>query len=251
MLREALSSKYIKTAVLFIAILTALVCIGSNSLGVSIQKEVSKDKIVDSHGEYVLVEKNRQCTVQTKDGEIVYTAIDRNPYFASKVGHIVDETSEEKKGVINFLTGETVYVPKGDDTIAMNKAGFWIIETTIKKSEISGVNAWYVLDENFEIALEGAMFTAIDGTEKYIYGQMLVNENYYNKEDLAKYETFGPGAEIKNCVIDKNGKIVYTSDEAIYSMDGDRIKVASEKTARYIYIDIFTGETEDAGYDSD
>ena len=32
-------------------------------------------------------------------------------------------------------------------------------------------------------------------------------------------------------------------------MDGDRIKVDSEKTGRYKYVDIYTGETEDAGYD--
>ena len=249
MIKTAFESKYIRVSALLIIVFLVMVCLLGDSMVKNIQKEASKEKMFAEKGDYVIVGKNHNITVQTREGEVVYTAIGSNPYFAEKEGYLVDKTPIGKTGVVNFLTGATVFVPQGDDTIAMNKAGYWIIETLIEKNEVTGTYAWYVLDENFELALDGTMFTAVDGTEKYIYGQMLVNENYYNKEELAKYETFGPHAEIKNCVIDKNGKIVYISDKYIYSMDGDRIKVDSERSGRYKYVDIYTGETEDAGYD--
>ena len=250
-LRVAFESKYIKITISLVIVLIAVFFVMGNSLEINLQKEASKEKIFGEKGEYLIVGKDHQITVQTKDGEVVYTAIGSSPYFAEKEGYIVDKTPIGKVGVVNFLTGETVFVPEGDDTIFANKAGFWIIETIVRRDEVAGTYAWYVLDENFELAMDGRMFTAVDGTDKYIYGQMLVNENYYNKENLANYETFGPHAEIKNCVIDRSGEIVYTSDKHIYSMDGDRVKVDSERSGRYKYVDIYTGETEDAGYDSD
>ncbi len=251
MIKTAFESKYIKVSALLAVILLVLVCVLGDSIVENIQEEASKEKIFAEKGDYIIIGKDHEITVQTRDGEVVYTAIGQDPYFAEKEGYLVDETQTGKTGVVNFLTGEIAFVPQGDDTITMNKAGYWIIQTLIEKNEVTGTYAWYVLDENFELALDGTMFTAVDGTDKYIYGQMLLNENYYNKEELAKYETFGPHAEIRNCVIDRNGDIVYTSDKHIYSMDGDRIKVGSEKTGRYKYVDIYTGETEDAGYDND
>lgn len=250
MIKTAFESKYIKISMLLIVILLVLVCVLGNSLGTNMQKEASKEKIFAEKGDYIIIGKDHKITVQTRDGEVVYKVNGSSPYFAEKEGYIVDKTPIGKTGVVNFLTGETVFVPQGDDTLAMNKAGYWVVETLIEKSEVTGTYAWYVLDENFELALDGTMFTAVDGTDEYIFGQMLVNENYYNKEDLAKYETFGPQPQIRHCVIDRKGEIVYTSDKYIYSMDGDRVKVDSEKTGRYKYVNIYTGETEDAGYDS-
>lgn len=251
MIKTAFESKYIRVSALLIIVFLVMVCLLGDSMVENIQKEALKEKIFAEKDGYIIIGKDHTITVQTRDGKIVYTAIGSNPYFAEQEGCIVDKTPIGKTGVVNFLTGETVFVPEGDDTLYMNKAGYWIIETLIEKNEVTGTYAWYVLDENFELALDGSMFTAVDGTEKYIYGQMLVNENYYNREELAKYETFGPHAQIKNCVIDRSGEIVYISDKHIYSMDGDRVKVDSEKTGRYKYVDIYTGETEDAGYDSD
>ena len=246
MINVVLESKYIRMAVLGACIIVAVLCVVASWRGEQIHTERTKETVYAERGNYVIVEQNDVYTIKTAEGEVLYTAKGLYPEFTEKEGYIIDTTSPGKSGIVNFLTGEVVYEPGENDSIISNVLGYWIVET-----EISDGGAWssvyyYLLDENFEIAMDGKMFDDWSSTDKYIYGQMLVNEDYYTKEELSKYEVFGPSPDSKHCVINKNGEIVYETDEYIHYMEDDCIVIQDDE-GEYFYLDIYTGEKEDAG----
>lgn len=246
MIRVIFESKYIRVTLLVVCVLVAVFCVAASWRGEYIRTEKMQENIYDERGDYIIVEQNDVYTVKNKEGEALYTALGLYPEFTDKEGYIIDTTSPGRSGVVNFLTGEVVYETEEEDSIVVNRIGFWIVETQISDGGMGSAVYYYLLDDNFEIAMNGLMLNDWSSTEDYIYGQMLVNENYYNKEELSKYKVFGPHPDIEHCVINREGEIVYTSDEYIYEMEGDRVVIQDEE-GDYVYVDIYTGEKEDAG----
>lgn len=211
MIKTILESKYIRLTILGTIVLVMALCLFGLWKGEEIEFADDSEEILLEHGDFLVIERDGVQTVETKDGEIVYTT-------------------------------------RGEDAIIANYAGFWVVEAEVSDGGAVSTLVWYLLDDNFEVAAEGKLFDAIDGTEDYVYGKVLVNEDYYNMEPVAEYGLFGPFPESENCVLDKSGKIVYTSDHCIFDMQGDKI-VLQDEQGKYIFLDIKTGEKEAAGND--
>lgn len=250
MINVILESSYIKKTILGAFIVIVAIC----TIGVQMGSEIISDEVMygtvewSKNGDYQLVNKDGEYIVVARgaEEEIIYTAANENAEFADIEGYIIDETESGKRGVINFLTGEVVFVPSGDDTITANVGKIWAVEHLVEGDGLLSSPVIYVLDENFELALDGRIFNVVKYTDKYLYGQMLVNENYHNKQDVAKYGVFGPHPEIEFAVVNGDGEIVYTTKKYIHGMSGDSVVVQNDD-GKYMYIDIYTGEEEVAG----
>lgn len=254
MIKVILESNYIKKTILIICAAVALTCF----LGIRIGSEIVSDETLygtidwSKNGEYLLSAKDGKyiVTPRTDAEEVIYTVNSENARFADIEGYILDETKSGKMSVVNFLAGEVVFEPEEDDEIVTNIGKVWLMERMIEGDGLLSTTAFYVLDEHFEIALNGRIFNSVDHTDKYLYGQLLTNENYYNMQELSEYELFGPSPEIEFVVVDGKGEIVYVSEKFIHGMVDDCVVIQRED-GKYEYVDIYTGEKEVAGYDYD
>ncbi|MBR5516469.1 MAG: hypothetical protein IKU53_00720 [Firmicutes bacterium] len=248
MIKTMFESKYIKLTIVIIFILAASVCFFGQSKGEEIITNEAELVTLEESGSYQLVKEDGSYTVRDKENNVIYTATSEDCKLAAKEGYIIDETPEGKDIVINFLTGEKVFNPKGDDKIVINIGDLWVLKREIPKGGGFFTEAYYFLDEKFDLALGGKAFNSLYYTEKYAYGQMLINENFYNLENLADYETFGPYPEVKQCIVNGEGEIIYESDKFIHNMKDDSI-VIQDDDGKYIWLNIYTGESEAADYE--
>lgn len=254
MIKVMLKSKYIKLTILITCIVIIMICF----LGIRFGNEMISDEVVygtvewSKNGDYLLSNKDGAyiVTARTDAEKVIYTARSKDASFADIEGYIIDKNESGKKVVVDFLTGEMVFVPKGDDNIVTNVGKIWLIESMVEGDGLLSTTVYYVLDENFDVALNGRIFNSVHHTDKYLYGQLLTNENYYNMQEISKYEVFGPSPDMEYTVVDGNGDIVYVSEEFIHGMVDDCVVIQREDR-KYVYVDIFTGEKEVVGYEYD
>ena len=91
-------------------------------------------------------------------------------------------------------------------------------------------NYYYLLDENYEIGADGAIFNDIGNDksfghmENYIYGSKEVNYTMNNSEGIENREKSS-----ETCVINSNGEIVYSTTE------GEVLFISDEGMARVTF----------------
>ena len=152
MIKSIFESKYIKLSIVIVLILIVAICFLGQSRGGEIVINEAKLTVVDESGDYQLVKENDVYTVRTIEGQVVYEPVSENAMLVAREGYIVDQVPSGKMGVIDFLSGNVIFVPDEDDRIETGKTGLWVMEKSIEeKDSIFVETVYYILDENFEI----------------------------------------------------------------------------------------------------
>ena len=248
MIKSIFESKYIKLTIVIVLILIVAICFLGQSRGGEIVINEAKLTVVDESGDYQLVKENDVYTVRTIEGEVVYEPVSDDAMLVAREGYIVDQVPSGKMGVIDFLSGKVIFVPDDDDRIETGKTGLWVMEKSIEeKDSIFVETVYYILDENFEIALDGTLFDMVEYTDEYLYGGVLVGDNYNDMQKAIKKGKYTPSAKKEYCVVNNKGEIVYKTSKYIHNMKDDSIVITEE--GDYIFLNIYTGEKEAAGYE--
>lgn len=265
-MKSLMKSRYIKiTAVLVIVVAMALylvldlVKIDYGKIARKVQEEANRTPQgvtleADSHesGGYILMVKSGGYVVEDRDGDTLYKTDCISPWLPNKEGCIVEGLEDGRQRVFNFYTGETEYITEAGEEISKISKDLtepaWIIEgyrdSGTRPKQFSN-NAWermdlneffYLLDENYQVAGEGYLFSYMEAAGEYVYGSRFENVDYSSKKKLDDKGFWGCDAQ---CVMNTKGEILYEGDaETSISIDSDMkaVMVFSEEPVGWTYI---------------
>ena len=199
---------------------------------------------IDAYGKYVLVKENDTYRVLDAEENEVYVPQYQEtepgrPYLTGPEGYIVEDGPGDHFVIVNFIAGETEYqVPEGI-RVSGYRAGHWFMDCA---GEHDGLNFsyYYMLDRDYNLAADGAIFTAMDMSNsksaRYVDVQQELKVSYETRDILAKRALFDVG---------KSLDVVYNADgEAVYGALGE-LDLAQEhgNFIRYIKGDFMAAST--------
>ena len=162
-------------------------------------------------GEYmvgnVIGEPNGWAIEDVMTGEILLES-DRPLILPQQKGYVIKlgtEDGSERDQIINLSTGETEYTAGQWESIIDGNCGFWEIWYAEAYEYQGRPGTWhckYILDENYEPAFDGQLFSDIYLTDKVICGEM---------RNVATLEAFREHADSSDyvCIMTYDGEILY------------------------------------------
>lgn len=265
-MKDLIKSRYIKmTAALILAVtiglymIFAVIKIDYGKISRKVREEANRTPQgvtleVDHHedGGYILMVKSGGYVVEDQEGEILYRTDCISPWLPDKEGCIVEGLEDGRQRVFNFYTGETEYVTGEKEEISKKSKDLtepaWIIEGyrdsgtrpkqfSNKALERMDLNKFfYLLDENYQVAGDGYLFSYMEAAGEYVYGARFENVDYSSREKLDNKGFWGCDAQ---CVMNAKGEILYEGEtEASISVDSDMkaVMVFSEEPTGWTYI---------------
>ncbi len=247
MIKTALESKYIRIA---LAVFAAVLVVGS-VLILTVGKERSamvddgtfryslfapkNVEILHKSGKYTLIGDGEEYQIVDEKYNLLYRS-ENEPTMMDKEGYI--KTSiDGKSALVDIYKGETVWRAKGEERILNYWDGFWVVEDSVKEDDgIFSSVIYYLLDDNFEIGADGALFNYIDGNDEYITGQHYIEYTYFNIDELEKKKNKFD-LDTDNAVY-KDGKLYYVSEGHIDHLDGDTAHLSNMTKDRKTHISL-------------
>lgn len=192
------------------------------------------------------------------DNELIHTFSEETlkgefgPRFTNREGYVTYTRADGTDCVMNFYTGDIEYVCAEHENLAMD-AEIGTLTAVRKpffaKDKPGGKNQnfTYYLDENYEIALDGAIFNSIDMinfSPEYRVAYLAQAANYYDVEEKLRDDSFNSAAV--TVVLNEQGEVVYKEDEehdgSVRTILGDVVVVGDPREALLNYYDLTTGE---------
>jgi len=209
--------------------------------------------------EYYLVSNDKRDEVYSlPDNELIYKAsgdVLSSEYglrFTDRKGYASYTRADGKDCLLNIFTGETEYVCGENERLPLdgdigNLLG--VMRPFFAKDKPGGKNQnfTYFLDENYEVALDGAIFNSIDMikiSQEYRVAYLAQEANYYNVEEKLRDDNFISDAV--TVVLNEHGEVVYKEDEthdgSVRTILGDVVVVGDPREGLLDYYDLTTGE---------
>lgn len=161
--------------------------------------------------------KSRICTL---DGDKVLDLGRDTGVFLGE-GYAAINGQDGISRVISVPSGEKLFEAPEGERITGRGAGMWIIEgdTGEKKTIMS---FFYLRDDDFRIALDGLLFSSVEGSEKYVGGCAITNVDYDNRRKIADFELIDPTMETENRIYNRRKELIFSSHtETIEGFKGD------------------------------
>ena len=209
--------------------------------------------------EYYMVSSGTQDEVYSlPDNKLIYKAsgdVLSSQYglrFTDRKGYATYTRADGKDCLLNIFTGETEYVCGENESLPLdgdigNLLG--IMRPFFAKDKPGGKNQnfTYFLNENYEVALDGAIFNSIDRTQispEYRVAYLAQAANYYDVEEKLRDDSFNSAAV--TVVLNEQGEVVYKEDEehdgSVRTILGDVVVVGDPREGLLDYYDLTTGE---------
>lgn len=218
MLKVVFKSKYICTFFIVAILLMAVSCFAAVTFGETLHnyaEDVLSRPLLDEQdtsnpyityylkhhsGKYTLKGSDGNWFVVDNDGKVLYQTDATKALLANQENYLWETSEEGITTIVNIKTGEVNWTGKSDERVYTDNAGYYVIEVSLDNKEFFAEKEYYLLNGNFEVALNGLTFKSINNEishgslENYIYGALKETEDA--------------------CVINSQGEIVYQKADA-------------------------------------
>ena len=218
MLKVALRSKYIRIFVAVLAVAMVASFLLAESLG-TILKDYAEDALErpminmsegtnkyltykQEHvsGKYTLKGNDSGWRIEDNNKKVIYETDSPKACLTNKEGYLWETASDAKTSIVNIKTGKAEWTGEVNESVVTDDAGFWVIKVALDNKEFFSKSYYYLLDDNFEVALDGLRFDRIGNDTRHGY----VDNYIYGKLKDSK----------EACVINGDGEIVYRKQGA-------------------------------------
>ncbi len=262
MLKEALSSKYIRGFLLVVIITAVVGCFSSELISSVLQNMASniaeRPSSIEGSSKYMTYTLGHPTAgysakgnddgwkIIADNGDVLYET-KRKVELANRAGYIYEIGDDGRYFIVNIESGKVEWSGQGNETIVEDDAGFWVVKVKVDDQKYFSKNYYYLLDENYRVAADGIIFNSIGNDqslgrmENYIYGQVEDNFTYNNREGIEEREW-----SHRSSVVNSNGEIVYSTKEGTvwYVTEDDMACVSSNYSERDDFYVSLAGPTK-------
>ncbi len=150
-------------------------------------------------GKYLVGEWDGWKVISTETGKVVYESSDKL-HLPQKDGYVIQQPEKGPHRIINLQTGREEFAADKGQEIWQGTDDFWVI--------VDG-QCSFVLDKEYQIALDGRLFRNVWLEDGLVIGRMIENADI---EELKKYSDDGMFIEPDLRVFNQDGEEVYWLD---------------------------------------